>query len=73
MNLVLVVGAATSEARAKQLGDNFVRMYKSLSDDDPPGPTIGAGKYDYLIGVYTPSEKQIALGAKVSFADRITW
>ena len=25
--------------------DNFVRMYKSLSDDDPPSRSIGKGKY----------------------------
>jgi len=73
VSLVIVVGAATNEATAKNLGENFVRLYKTFSDDDPPGQTIGSGKYHYLVGVYTPTEKQIALGAKVSFADRITW
>ena len=73
VGLVLIVGAATSEARARTLGENFVRLYKSHSDDSPPGASIGTGKYDYVIGVYTPTEKQIALGAKVSFADRISW
>ena len=73
VNLVVIVGAATNEATAKNLGDNFVRMYKSFSDDDPPARSIGPGKYNYLIGVYTPTEEKIALGAKVKAAERITW
>ena len=73
ISLVLLVGYATNTARAKELGDNFVRLYKSLSDDDAPGKSIGRGKYDYLIGVYYPDEKQIVLGAKARSADRITW
>ena len=73
INLVVIVGAATNEATAKNLGDNFVRLYKSFSDDDPPGRAIGPGKYNYLVGVYTPSEEKIALGAKSRTSDRITW
>ena len=69
----VIVGAATNAATAKNLGDNFVRMYKSFSDDDPPARSIGPGKYNYLIGVYTPTEEKIALGAKVKAAERITW
>ena len=49
ISLVVIVSPLTSEARAKQIGDNFVRMFKSLSDDSPPGATIGTGKYDYII------------------------
>ena len=67
------MGYATSVDYARQLGDHFVRMLKSFSDDDPPGKTIGSGKYDYLIGVYYPNEKAITQGAKARFADRITW
>ena len=73
INLVVIVGAATNEATAKNLGDNFVRLYKAFSDDDPPGRSIGPGKYNYLVGVYTPTEEKIALGAKSRTSDRITW
>ena len=37
ISLVLVVGAATSEQYAKQLGENFIRQFKTMSQDDPPG------------------------------------
>ena len=73
VSLVIIVGAATNEEIARNLGDNFVRLYKSFSDDDPPGRTIGPGKYNYLVGVYTPAEEKIALGAKSRTSDRITW
>ena len=73
VSLVLVVGSATSITRAKELGENFVRMYKTFSDDDAPGSSIGTGKYDYVIGVYTPSEKPIVKGAKSRVASRISW
>ena len=55
------------------MGENFLRMYKSLSDDDSPRRSIGKGKYDYLVGVYYPNETTLVQGAKVSFADRISW
>ncbi len=34
---------------------------------------IGKGLYAYVVGVYYPDEKLVAMGAKVSFADHITW
>ena len=73
ISLVVIVGPLTSKSRAKQLGDSFVRLYKSLSDDDPPGSSIGRGKYSYSIGVYTPDEKPLVVGAKASVANRISW
>lgn len=73
LSLVLVVGNAINEQYAKELGDNFVRMLKSLGPDDPPGQAIGPGKYNYLIGVYFPDGQRLALGAKASNGQRITW
>ncbi len=74
LSLVLVVANATSQSRAQELGDNFVRMTKSLlQDGDSPSRQIGRGEYDYLIGVYSPNEDEIAFGAKLRAADRITW
>ena len=70
--LALIVPANTPQARAQELGDNFVRMVKSYADT-PPQREIGPGEYDYTIGVYTPDERQIAVGAKVAFARNITW
>ena len=74
ISLVLVVGAATSEQYAKELGENFVRQFKSMSQDDPPGKGVGTGMYNYSVKVVgMPGEKVIAQGAKVSFSDRISW
>ena len=73
ISLVLIVGFATNESRAKEIGENFVRMTKSLMKDGAPGREIGKGKYNYLIGVYYPNEKAVALGAKARTADRLTW
>ena len=73
LSLVLVVAYATNERYAKQLGENFVRMLKSLSQDDPPGQSIGTGIYNYLVGVYLPNGDRVALGAKARTSDRITW
>ena len=73
LSLVLVVNAAASEEYAKELGSNFVRLVKTFGPEEAPGREIGEGIYDYLVGVYTPAEEQIALGAKVSFARSITW
>ena len=70
--LALIVPANTPQARAQELGDNFVRMVKSYADI-PPQREIGPGEYDYTIGVYTPDKRQIAVGAKVAFARNITW
>jgi len=74
LSLVLVVPENTSIKKAKDLGDNFVRMVKSSSKDAPdPGKNIGKGIYSYLVSVYTKQEKNIALGAKVQTAENITW
>ena len=73
LSLVLIVGSATNKEYSKQLGDNFVRMVKSFSQDDPPGKTIGKGMFNYLVGVYYPSGDLVVQGAKVTIADRITW
>ena len=74
LSLVLIVSSATSLTRAKALGDNFIRLVKTFSKDEPnPTKEIGRGVYSYLIGVYTPSEREIVMGAKVEFSPHITW
>ena len=70
---MIIVIRGTTQPQARQLGDNFVRMVKSLRNDTPPGRDIGAGKYDYLIGIDYPDGTQVILGAKASFSTRISW
>lgn len=71
--LAIIVSPAMSEGRAKQLGDNFVRMAKSFGPDDNPSKDIGRGRYDYRFGVKTLDGKTLAMGAKIDAASRITW
>ena len=74
LNLVLIVDYATDPGYAQQLGDNFVRLTKSLlQDGETPSERIGTGEYDYLIGVYYPDEKRVVMGAKSRTSDRISW
>jgi len=73
ISLAIVVDYGTSKSYAKELGDNFVRMVKGLSEDKCPGKKIGKGMYNYTIGVFYPNEKRIAMGAKVTIADHISW
>ena len=73
LSLVLVVSTGVDSQRARTLGENFVRLVKSLSPDDPPGAEIGEGIYDYLIGVYYPNEKKVAQGAKSRVARSVSW
>ncbi len=73
LSLVIIVDYATDPNYAQELGDNFVRLAKSFLKDGVPGKQIGRGRYDYLIGVYHPNEQEVALGAKASSADRISW
>ena len=72
-SLVVIVPYSVNSQQAKQLGDSFVRLVKSLSPDDPPGRQIGTGVYDYVVGVYYPNEKPVARGAKSRVARSISW
>ncbi len=73
ISLVLIVDRAVSKQKAKELGDNFVRLVKSFSKDKIPGKKIGRGIYNYLVGVYYPDEVKLVIGAKVYTAEQITW
>ena len=73
LSLVVIVGCATSDAVAKDMGDNFVRMVKSFGPEPAPTKEIGKGDFDYLVGVYCAGDKQIALGAKNRNSTRINW
>lgn len=73
LSLVLIVDYATSEEYAKELGENFVRITKTLLGDGTVGQSIGKGQMDYIIGVYYPDESKVAIGAKPRNSDHIRW
>ena len=72
--LALVVPATMPVATARQLGVDFVRMVTTLAPATPaPGADISAGDYDYIIGVGTPTDTEIAVGGKPTGSPRIAW
>ena len=73
LTLLLVVKASTNESHSKQLGESFVRILKTLSQDDAPGKSVGRGTYDYVVYVYFPNAELVVLGAKSRVSDRIRW
>lgn len=75
ISLVLIVRRNTSKEKAKEMGDNFLRMLmaNSMGIENSPSKEIGPTKFSYLIGVYYPDESQVALGAKTPAARKITW
>lgn len=73
LTLVIIVNPAINEEYAKELADNFVRMVKTFSEEENPGSEIGTGIYNYLVGVYTPSEEEVVIGYKSKDLDHITW
>ena len=72
ITLNLVVGEAVPPARAKELGGQFVRLFKIRSPDVQPGGLIGAGKFDYTITVSYPDE-EIAKGIKPRLLSTVVW
>ena len=70
--LNLVVGEAVPLARAKELGGQFVRLFKIRSPDAQPGGLIGAGKFDYTVTVNYP-DKEIARGIKPRLQSTVIW
>ena len=52
LSLISVVGSRVSQARARQLGENFVRLTKTLAPNEPnPTKEVGKGVYDYTVGI----------------------
>ena len=82
ITLAIIVGAATNEEHAKDLGDNFTRALASgvaiYSEEDYRSPTkhdLGElyDYYDLHVGVGTSPDHFIARGAKVTASPKITW
>ena len=72
--LALVVPPSTPVETARELGDDFLRMVRTLVPATPvPGGDIRPGDYDYIIGVRTPTETELAVGGRPTTSPRITW
>jgi hypothetical protein len=72
ITLAIVVGEDLPVSRAKELGEQFVRLFKIRSPDVQPGGLIGAGKFEYSITVSYPDE-EIARGVKPRLLSTVVW
>lgn len=73
LSLAVTVNFGTSKDRARDVGESFVRMVKSLGPDNAPGQQIGSGIYDYEITVLYPDRTTVVQGSKVQGVTRISW
>ena len=66
--------AITTPDHARNLGDNFVRIAKSLLDEGhPPSKRIGPGNYDYHITVYWWPDQVFDQGEKLADEHDLRW
>ena len=76
LDLIITVRDGTNETRARELGENFVRLVKDIGPDVDPSPgEIGAGHrgYNYLVRVNLPDGQAVALGDKRWDLTSILW
>ena len=74
LKLAILANPIITKGHAKQLRDNFVRLAKTFGPGPNPRKEIGAGTYEYMIGVYEAvSEMNIVLGGKAPRGRSIRW
>ena len=72
--LSLVVPADTPADTARALGERFVMLIKTLAlTETAPDDEIGAGDYDYIVQVSSPTDSVIARGGKATADTKIHW
>ena len=72
--LSLVVPADTPPDTARALGERFVVLVKTFASTEPdPDDEVGAGDYDYIVRVSSPTEAVIAQGGKATSDTKINW
>lgn len=72
----IIVNAAITEDKAKEVGENAVRQLAAFSGyGTPTKDYLGEiyDHYDLMVGVGTGPDNIIAQGAKVTVASKITW
>jgi len=75
ISLVVIVKPRTSVAKGRERGEDFLRMIMSNSNgiENAPKKEIGVTRYNYIISVATPNQKDLALGGKAPGSLSITW
>ena len=72
--LSLVVAADTPPDTARALGQRFVGLVKTAAPAEPnPSDEIGAGEFDYIIHISSPTDGLIARGRKTTVETQLRW
>ncbi len=72
--LSLVVPTDTPPGTARALGKRFLLLVKTIASAEPdPDDGVGAGDFDYIVRVGTPTETVLAVGGKATSDTRINW
>ena len=72
--LSLTVRDDTAPADARALGENFVRLVKTMAAAGPtPGDELGTGGFDYVIQVRTSGDALLARGGKSTSDRALHW
>ena len=72
--LSLVVAADTPPDTARALGQRFVGLVKTAAPAEPnPSDEIGAGEFDYIIHISSPTDELIARGRKTTVETQLRW
>jgi hypothetical protein len=72
--LSLTVTAETPPGAARALGDDFVRLVKTIAATEPtPGDDLGPGDFDYVVHISTPTNALVARGGKSTSARAMNW
>ncbi len=74
LDLIVTINPGINEARARELGESFVRLVKDIGpDDDPPADKVGAGRHSYLVRVLFRDGGLAALGEKRWDQEHMLW
>jgi len=72
--LSLTVTAETPPGAARALGDDFVRLVKTIAATEPtPGDDLGPGDFDYVVHISTPTNARLARGGKSTSDRAMNW
>lgn len=72
--LSLTVRADTGPAAARALGEEFVRLVKTMAaTEPPPGDDLGTGAFDYVVHIRAPGQRLLARGGKATTDRTIRW
>lgn len=75
ITLVVAMNAAVNQRTARQVGEKFVRMYITFSDEETgdPGKKIGKTRFDYYVAIIDSQRNILHSAAKIAPALDLNW